>query len=75
MLRSLFAIPLLAASPAPVKQQPKPQEPVKLYIYPKAILPMQPGEVIIRTGPRWHAPEDGRSHDPFYWAQDQRSIA
>jgi hypothetical protein len=62
---------LAVTVPFPVYRDPPP---VKLYIVPKTLRP-QPGEVIIRSGPVWHAPEEGRSHDPFAWAKDQRSIA
>ena len=68
VIEALIAISLAAARPQP------PPPPVKLYIVPKMV-PPQPGEVIIRSGPVWHAPEEGRSRDPFAWAKDQRSIA
>jgi hypothetical protein len=78
MLRKLLMAAVLlgscAARPQPVPPQPKSQAPVKLYIVPKLIGP-QPGEIIIRSGPVWHPPEAARSHDPFVWAKDNRSIA
>lgn len=65
---------LLAFSLAHHHHAKAPPAPATIYIVPKPVS-IQPGDIIIRSGPVWHGPEDYQSRDPFEWAKDNRSIA